>query len=65
VLLPLYPVELHSRLPNYEALNLPKVSEFCKKQVAIPRPVLLGDHKCMEKIVGAAAKIQKYAEELL
>jgi len=65
VLLPLYPVELHSRLPNYEALHLPEVSEFCQKQVAIPHPVLLGDHNCMEKIVGAVAKIKKYAEELL
>jgi len=63
-LLPLYPVELHSRLPNYEALNLPEVSRFCKKQVAIPHPVLLGEHACMEKIVSAVAKIKKYADEL-
>jgi len=64
-LLPLYPVELHPRLPNYEAIRLPEVSQFCQKQVAIPHPVLLGEQACMEKIVGAVVKMKKYAEELL
>lgn len=65
VLLPLYPEELHARLPHYEAAALPVATRFCQEQITIPHNVLLADRSELEKIVSAVAKIKAHVDELL
>jgi dTDP-4-amino-4,6-dideoxygalactose transaminase len=64
-LLPLFPQELHDRLPDYDAQSLPEVTRFCQQQVVIPHEVLLASHSGMEAIVAAVQKIKHNVDELL
>jgi dTDP-4-amino-4,6-dideoxygalactose transaminase len=63
--LPLYPVELHDRIPVYEELNLPEAERFTQEQITIPHPVLLAERADIERIVEAVAKIKTNVDELL
>jgi dTDP-4-amino-4,6-dideoxygalactose transaminase len=63
-LLPLYPPELHARLPDYEHLELPEVAHFCARQIVLPHEVLLAERAGMEAIVAAVTKIRANAEQL-
>jgi dTDP-4-amino-4,6-dideoxygalactose transaminase len=63
-LLPLYPRELHDRLPEYHAQRLPEVAAFCAQQVTIPHEVLLAERDGIDAIVAAVAKIKANVAEL-
>ena len=63
--LPLYPEELHDRIPVYEELNLAEAERFSQEVVTIPHPVLLAERVDLERIVDAVAKIKTNVDELL
>ncbi len=63
--LPLYPVELHNRIPMYEELNLPETERFSQEQITIPHPVLLAERADIERIIEAVAKIKTNVDELV
>ena len=64
-LLPLYPRELHERLPDYEALRLPEVTAFCKRQITFPHELLLAERDGIDAVVEAVEKIKTNVGELM